>query len=361
MSKNIKRIMKLNDLISLDSRRKHTIVLNPEENENIEDLDEDIVYDKTEWKITDEYTKFIEDLSKNDELSIEEKILKIYEKIGMDYIYDDNLISFIKKVDDDTFTVPDWYGRDVDEEWEKNRETHNRRNCFELARYLGKSLTELLKDNEDYSISINWNKELTHYFVGLTCNDYSLILDLDDFFNIKDLTRLKTGLTIQGIKILEDKENKFANALEKFNEGRSEYATKKIEHEVEGEDLLSHHNNEIDDLDNEEILFIKKALKILSEKHNLDSQGIFEYIKEIVDIKLGSDKREKVWKEIAGESKDSTRYIRCLIINLDNEKYLIDVDDKIVRLFSEEEFEEKGAVFIPYNELSRGGRDYDGT
>ena len=93
-------------------------------------------------------------------------------------------------------------------------------------------MTELLKDNNDYNICIFWNKNLTHYFVGLTCNDYSLVLDLDDFFNIKDLTRIKADLTAEGIVILEDYENKFKNALDKFNEGRSEYAIKKVEDEI---------------------------------------------------------------------------------------------------------------------------------
>ena len=33
--------------------------------------------------------------------------------------------------------------------------------------------------------------KVLHYFVGLTCDDYSVALDTDNFFNIKDLTRLK--------------------------------------------------------------------------------------------------------------------------------------------------------------------------
>ena len=41
-------------------------------------------------------------------------------KICKDYVYDDNLISYIKKkIDEDVFSIPDWYGRDVDQEWEK--------------------------------------------------------------------------------------------------------------------------------------------------------------------------------------------------------------------------------------------------
>ena len=216
MSINIEKIKKLNDLVSLYFRKKHIIVLNPEaKNNNIETLEDDIIYDNAKWKITDEFNEYINKLLKDDELSTEDKILVIFEKICKDYVYDDNLISYIKKIDDDKFSVPDWYGRDVDDEWEKNREGHNRRVCYELSRYLAKALTELLKNNDDFNICIHWNKDLTHYFVGLTCSEYTITLDLDDFSNIKDLTRIKTGLTANGITILEDTQNKFKNALNK--------------------------------------------------------------------------------------------------------------------------------------------------
>ena len=215
MSINIAKFNKLNELVSLEFRRKHTIVLNPDKKEDIHE--EDIIYDKANWKITDELKKYVDELSQNNDLSIEDKIIYIYEKICKDYVYDDNLISYIKKIDEDVFSIPDWYGRDVDQEWEKNRENHNRRICFELSRYLAKALDELLRENKNYDVCILWNKNLTHYFVGLTSNEYTLALDVDDFFNIKDLTRVKADLTIEGIQILEDNKNKFKNALENTN------------------------------------------------------------------------------------------------------------------------------------------------
>ena len=361
MSINIEKIKKLNDLVSLYFRKKHIIVLNPEaKNNNIETLEDDIIYDNAKWKITDEFNEYINKLLKDDELSTEDKILVIFEKICKDYVYDDNLISYIKKIDDDKFSVPDWYGRDVDDEWEKNREGHNRRVCYELSRYLAKALTELLKNNDDFNICIHWNKDLTHYFVGLTCSEYTITLDLDDFSNIKDLTRIKTGLTANGITILEDTQNKFKNALNKFNEGRSKYAIKKVEEEVSIDNDTSKKDDSVEE--NEDIVFLKKVLKILTQKYDMDSQGIFEYIKEIIDIKLGSDKRKKVWKKIEGKTVESTRHIRCLVLNIEDQKFLIDVDEKIIRKFDEEEFHKKRASFIPYNDLSRGDFDYyDGT
>ncbi len=368
MSINIEKLNKLNELVSVEFRRKHLIVLDPEEKNEIEENDiteNEITYDLGKWNISDELYNYIDRLSVNSTISIEDKILLIYEKICKEYVYDDNLISYIKKVDDDMFSLPDWYGRDVDQEWEKNREQHNRRICFELSRYLAKSLRELLKDNEEYNTCILWNKNLTHYLVGLTCDDYSLALDLDDFFQIKDLTRLKSGLTAEGIVILEDRKNKFKDALNKFNEGRSEYAIKKVEDDINAIKPRANIENQEEnkgDEENEDIIFFEKVMEILVNEYNIDSQGIYEYMKEIVDIRLGSEGREKIWKKIKGDTKESTRYIRCLMLNIGKQKYLIDVDKKIVRQFNEKELTEKRTKFIPYKDLARGGYDYyDGT
>ena len=363
MSINIEKFNKLNELVSLEFRRKHTVVLNPEKKEDIHE--EDIIYDKANWKITDELKKYVDELSQNNDLSIEDKILYIYEKICKDYVYDDNLISYIKKIDEDVFSIPDWYGRDVDQEWEKNRENHNRRICFELSRYLAKALDELLKENKDYDVCILWNKNLTHYFVGLTSNEYTLALDVDDFFNIKDLTRVKADLTIEGIQILEDNKNKFKNALEKFNDGKNEYAIKKVEDKINTNNVKAKENfknKEQTKTEDEEINFLAKVMQILSEECKFDSQGMYEYMKEIVDIRIGSEGREKIWKKIEGNTNESTRYIRCLILDINNKKYLVDVENKEIREFDEKELEEKRTKFVPYKELSRGGFDYyDGT
>ena len=61
------------------------------------------------------------------------------------------------------------------------------------------------------------DKENLHYVVGLTGKEYSVILDLDDFNKLKDLTRLKLGLTLEGIRLLRDNSGKFQKAIDKFN------------------------------------------------------------------------------------------------------------------------------------------------
>ena len=92
---------------------------------------------------------------------------------------------------------------------------------------------------------------------------------------------------------------------------------------------------------------------MIKEKYNIDSQGIFEYMKEIADISLGPENREKIWKSIEGETKEETRHMRCLILNIKNQKYLIDSDTKELRKFDEKEFDKENAEFIPYKKLHR--------
>jgi len=367
MSINIDKLINLNDLVTLASRKRRIIVLNPgEEYDYIDVPDDNIVYDEVEWDIPKDVQTLVNQLSQNTKLSNEDKILIIYEKLCKDYVYDDNLLSYIQKLDYRSFVLPDSYGRSINEEWIKNRQAHNRRVCYEVSRYLAKALQELFRNDKDYGVTILWDKSLTHYFVALTCNDYSVTLDLDDFDNIKDLTRIKTGLTAEGIAILEDKKYKFTNALEQFNEGRSKDAIKKINHDItyrtNPNTDIETQSTEQQQEENEDVIFLKNTIEILKDMYHIDSQGLFEYIKEIVDIKLGPEARKKVWKELKGTNNKATRYIRCLEIEIAGKDYLVDVDKAIIRPFDEKEFEDPSTDFIPYNELQRNWREpYDGT
>lgn len=355
MNVNINELIKLKDLVATTFRRRHIIVLNPKGEEDKKNLKPNIIYDKVEWKIPEKIQTLVDELSQNNQLSNEERILLIYEKLCEEYVYDDNILSYIQKGDDDSYELPDRYGRDTNEEWEKNREQHNRRVCYEVSRYLAQALTELLKGNDEFNVCILWDKGLTHYFVGLTCNKYSITLDLDNFNNIKDLTRVKAGLTAEGIVILDDIEGKFKSVLDRFNENRSKEAIEKMEGEI-GTDtnnatpnIENQNSNPI--VKNEDIAFLRNTIRILKEKYNIDSQGLYEYIKEIVDIKMGPEARKKVWKEIKGSTHEETRYIRCLILDVDNQKYIIDVDEGEIRPFDEKELKKEDREFVPYREL----------
>ena len=122
----------------------------------------------------------------------------------------------------------------------------------------------------------------------------------------------------------------------------------------------SESSKEKEDFDKGVIEEGKKQIEILNKKYHLDSQGIFEYMKEILDIKLGKENRAKIWKRIDGEDshRESTRYIRCLIVNINGKEYLVDRDQRIIREFQREEEKDKRGPFIPYSALSRGDYDY---
>lgn len=360
----IARLKRLENLIANKlpgEKRKHTIVLNPQERGLEFNESEGIVYDKARWNLPEELKGFIEGLSLNTSLGIEGKMLRLYEKICTGYVYDDNLISYIKKDDEGEFTLPDWYGREVGEDWENKRKKHNRRVCFELARYLASGLTEMVKDcDTDYEIGIFWNKGMTHYLVGLTCDGYSVALDPDDFNNIKDLTRIKRGLTAQGIVILEDKDRRFSTALQRFNSKRKEVATDAMQEEIDSRTDLEEIEGE-----SENVTFFRKAVEILSRKPDegstkkeLESQGIFELVKEMADIKLGPEYRTKVYREIFEEGEKVPRRIRCLVLNIDGKKYLVDGLEKVFREFDEKEYDEKPPIYVKCKEATRDAFDY---
>ena len=355
MSVDISKLVQLNDLVSSTYRRKHIIVLDPEEGEDKRDINNNIIYDKIRWYMPEAIQTLVDELSKNTKLSNEDKIFLIYQKICRDYIYDDNVISYIHKIDDESYTLPDWYGRDVNHEWERNREQHNRRVCYEVSRYLAKALEELFKKEDDYNICILWDKSHTHYFVGLNCKDYAITLDVDDFNNIKDLTRIKTDLTAEGIVILDDKKGKFNGALDRFNEGKSKDAVKKIKHDIVynddslNSDKENQTSSQLEEPDN--IVFLRNAIDILKDKYNIDSQGLYEYMKEIIDVTLGPESRKKVWKEIKEKNNSESRYTRCLLIDEESQKYIIDVEDMTIRKFDEKELEGEDRNYIPFKEL----------
>ena len=155
-----------------------------------------------------------------DKLKYDKDKKVIYTESDSKFLIDDNVLFFFRKDLSDPnnikYIAVDWYGRIVGNEWEDNRQNHNRRVCYEFARVYAKAIKELLDDNNNLDVFMLGDKENLHYVVGLTGPEYSVILDLDDFNSIKDLTRLKLGLTIKGIRILRDNSGKFKDAINKF-------------------------------------------------------------------------------------------------------------------------------------------------
>lgn len=343
MKVNIEKLIELNEIQSLNTLRKLIIVINPEWEYDKNEKNDEIQYDASNWELPPELVDVVKELNNDKNTSIEDKIIKLYEIISKKYIYDDNLISYIKKVGDDRFELNDGYGRRVDETWKINRAKHNRRVCFELSRYLAEAITELEGKVEDFNTCILWDENLTHYLVGIISNEYCVTLDLDDFSNIKDITRIKAGLTIKGIHILKDEKGKFAKSLNSFNSQKDESAFTSIRNKVKEKSKQEN----IDTPD--DILFLQYAMEILSVDSQIDSQGIFEYMKEIVDIKLGPVNREKVWKTIEGEQK---RLIRCIIATINHKHYMIDVDECKIYPFDRTKLKDDNCKFVSFEDGS---------
>ena len=153
--------------------------------------------------------------------------------------------------------------------------------------------------------------------------DYSAILDLDDFNSIKDLTRLKLGLTIKGIKILRDNSGKLQKAVEKFNKNRPEELPE-IEKEKEN------YKNQTTDI----IQYFTNVLEIL-KSHDIDSQGIFDYMRFIVEQE--EIEIEKLWKKV--NVLPEKRYERCFTFEMEGKTYLMDSVQKTLNLADKAELE----------------------
>lgn len=298
------------------------------------ELNEDwIEYDQVKWEMEEPIKNLVNKLLKDNSISFEEKLLSVYKFICLNYIYDVNVLYFFKRDTSDInnikYIAVDWYGRIVGQKWIENRKKHNRRICYEFARFYAKAINELLGENDNLEAVMVGDKENLHYFVGLTGKDYSITLDLDDFNSIKDLTRLKLGLTIKGIKILRDESNKFKKVLDKFNEGRSDELTevKEIQDNFDGKDIIKYLNDIID----------------IFRKYNIDAQGFFEYMRSKIE-KQGIE-IEKIWKEVKGASEK--RYVRCLLFNYNSNSYLLDSLEQTLNKVNREDIDKKVFVFNP--------------
>lgn len=290
-----------------------------------------IEYDQVKWEVEENIEELVKELQKDDTLSFEEKILKVYEKICLNYIYDDNVLYFFKRdasdINNIKYIAVDWYGRIVGNTWIENRKKHNRRICYEFARIYAKAINELLGENKKLEAFMVGDKENLHYVVGLTGDDYSAILDLDNFNKIKDLTRLKLGLTLDGITILRDETGKLKDAIDNYNKGRLI-------------DLLEIEEAKNKFAENDVIKYLNEVVKIL-KSYNIDSQGFMEYTRAKVENQ--GIEIEKIWKEIKGGAEK--RYVRCILFDFDGKTYLIDTVEQEMKVVNREDLKE--FVFNP--------------
>lgn len=299
------------------------------------DLIEDwIEYDSVEWKIERNINEIVEKLQKDDNLSLEEKIFELYKYICMYYIYDANVLYFFKRDDSDPnnikYIAVDWYGRIVDSKWFKNRQKHNRRICYEFSRFYAKAINLLISDKEDLEAMIIGDKENTHYIVGLTGKKYSIILDQDDFSNIKDLTRIKMNLTLKGIHILRDNTGEFIELINLYNSDKTEELQEIIE-------VRSKYKDE------DKIKFLNLSIDAI-KKYNIDSQGFFEYVRNLIE-EIGIS-IEKIWK-IDTRNTIERRHERCLYFEYDGKTYLLDSIEKTLEIINLDKLDKKIYIFKP--------------
>ena len=307
----------------------YKIILEP----NRELCEDWIEYDQVKWELDEPLQNLVTTLSKNNSLTFEEKILNVYKYICLNYIYDDNVLYFFKKDCSDPnnikYIAVDWYGRIVGNTWIENRKKHNRRICYEFARFYAKAINELLGDNCNLEAFMVGDKENLHYVTALTGNEYSIILDLDDFNSIKDLTRLKLGLTLKGIRILKDDSGKIQKAIDEFNKDRL--------------NELSEVNEVTSKLkEKDTIQYLLAIVKILRSK-NIDSQGFMEYMRS--KIEQEEIEIEKIWKEVKGGNEK--RYVRCLLFEFNSITYLLDSVDQTLTQINKQDLDKNIFIFNP--------------
>lgn len=320
---NKKYIERLYKEVEEQLDEEYKVVLEPSTN-----IKEDYVeLDCINWELEDTMVELVDSLKNNNKLTLEEKVLEVYKFICLNYIYDDNVLFFFKKRKDaegNTYYIAvDWYGRIIDKNWVEKRKTHNRRICYEFSRFFAKAINILIGNRDDIESFIIGLKDNTHYVTVISGEDYSAILDLDDFNKIKDLTRLKTGLTLDGIRILRDDKNILINTIDKFNESRKQT-------------LIEKGNIK------EKIEYFNKAINTIKE-YKLDSQGFNETMKKIIeDEKIDTD---RLWK-LEAESPEK-RYVRCIGFEYESKKYI--VDSVLQKMFCENDpdYDETSYIINP--------------
>ena len=292
-----------------------------------------IEYDQVKWEMDECIQELVEKLSKDNKLSLEEKILEIYKLICLNYIYDDNVLYFFRRDASDPnnikYIAVDWYGRIIDDRWKENRKKHNRRVCYEFARFYAKAINELIIEDDNMEAFMVGDKENTHYVVGLTGEKYSAILDQDDFNSIKDLTRLKLGLTLKGIRILRDESGDLQKVVDNYNKDKLNdlIEVEKAKQEYKGKNTIKYFNSVVDIL----------------RSYNIDSQGFMEYMRSIIEHE--EIEIEKIWKEIKGGYEK--RYVRCLIFDFDSKTYLLDSVEQTLNIINKDELDRNTFIFKP--------------
>ena len=87
-------------------------------------------------------------------------------------------------------------------------------------------------------------------------------------------------------------------------------------------------------------MYINEAIKVIN-KYNIDPQGIFEYLRALIE-EAGID-IEKVWKE--DKNAKERRYERCLYFEFNNKIYLLDSINKDLSIINLDDLDRNLFIF----------------
>ena len=264
------------------------IKLNPEEREQI--CDSRIEYDYVVWR--QESDSILDKLNKIADIgnwSFIDIILKIHLMVCEHFVYDE-FCYFLGRYDkeNDICTIDEKYGRNPNNKWIEHRKVHNRRICFELSRYTAYRIKQLA--NEECDVFLVSNQYESHYATAVICNDFSIIIDSDDFIKGEDLTRAKLGLEIKGITIVNDEKELVRKALKNINFKR-----------ISKKDFEKESQNDIKKKSDYEWLDV-----FINKTHMIKSEYVFKDLKLMLEDRGYEPK--KIW------TKYNNKYIQTLYL-----------------------------------------------
>lgn len=264
------------------------IKVDPDDEEEISDSR--IQYDYVAWKAEDDaIVDKIQKIDNLSQLSLIEKILTVHCMVCEHFVFDE-FCYFLGKYDKEKniCTIDQKYGRNPNARWIEERKKHNKRICFELSRYFAFRIKQLV--NKDCDVFLVSDEYESHYATAIIYKDFMITVDSDDFVKGEDLNRAKLGLEIKGITIVSDEKNIVKKALENFNQNKK--SKKDFEKEV------------IEDFEkNGEYEWMNI---LLNKTKNAENDGVFKYIKPILEFK--SYEPKKIWVKV-GDTYIQTLYI----------------------------------------------------
>ena len=293
----------------------------------IEEIDNAIVDDETIKKVLE---------IKVEDISDEEKILKVYDYILNNSTYNTTHI-YEDGEDLDKFRNPN-------EEQKEKRKNSKAKTCWELAS-INAQCFEMLEIDGLHAFILS-NEGNLHYQTGIMVNGSIILFDSTRFFEGRtipyawDLTNAKIGAKLMGIYSISDNNRKFARAIYKFNRGRRESilnVTSNLNKEVE-KNLDSYA-----DLDKIEIC-IESMVESLNNfgVRDEDFRATLGFMLSYSDIIINSKNSKIIMKGIKyNDENNDIAMIDCYIFFIGEKVWLINSHTGEIEKMSKEQYAER--------------------